>query len=88
MRNIVFARTGNGPDFLYVAPSTTACAAFSKESRMKFANANELHRKSGGRLDQVQGARVVNVAVKRLGKSRRTIPSAPYPYNQSCSQLE
>jgi hypothetical protein len=24
---------------------TTACAAFSKESRMKFANANKLHRK-------------------------------------------
>jgi len=36
------------PDFLYVAPSITACAAFSKESRMRFANANELHRKSGG----------------------------------------
>ena len=36
------------PDFLYVAPSMTACAAFSKESRMRFANANELHRKSGG----------------------------------------
>jgi hypothetical protein len=28
----------------------TACAAFSKESRMKFANANKLHRKSGGTL--------------------------------------
>jgi len=26
----------------------TACAAFSKESRMKFANATKLHRKSGG----------------------------------------
>ena len=26
------------PDFLYVAPSMTACAAFSKESRMRFAN--------------------------------------------------
>src|SRR5271156_2790666 len=36
------------PDFLYVAPSMTACAAFSKESRMRFASANELHRKSGG----------------------------------------
>jgi hypothetical protein len=35
------------PDFLYVAPSMTACAAFSKESRMRFANANKLHRKSG-----------------------------------------
>ena len=27
---------------------TAACAAFSKESRMKFTSANELHRKSGG----------------------------------------
>src|ERR1700677_3249243 len=26
----------------------TACAAFSKESRMKFANATMLHRRSGG----------------------------------------
>jgi hypothetical protein len=36
------------PDFLYVAPFMTACAAFSRESRMRFADANELHRKSGG----------------------------------------
>jgi hypothetical protein len=36
------------PDFLYVAPSITACAAFSEESRMRLANATELHRKSGG----------------------------------------
>jgi hypothetical protein len=36
------------PDFLHVAPSKTACAAFSKKSRMRFANANKLHRKSGG----------------------------------------
>ena len=36
------------PDFLYVAPSKTACAAFSKESRMKFASAAKIHRKSGG----------------------------------------
>jgi hypothetical protein len=27
------------PDFLYVAPPKTACADFSKESRMKFASA-------------------------------------------------
>jgi hypothetical protein len=37
------------PDFLHEAPNTIACAAFSKESRMKFANANKLDRKSGGR---------------------------------------
>ena len=36
------------PDFLYAAPDMTACAAFSKESRMRFANATKLHRKSEG----------------------------------------
>jgi hypothetical protein len=35
------------PDFLHEAPNRFACAAFSKESRMKFANANKLDRKSG-----------------------------------------
>ena len=35
------------PDFLYVAPPKTACAAFSKESRMKFASAAKVDRKSG-----------------------------------------
>jgi hypothetical protein len=35
------------PDFLYAALDTTACAAFIKESRMNFANASQLHRKSG-----------------------------------------
>jgi hypothetical protein len=36
------------PDFLYAALDTTACAAFIKESRMKFASATKLRRKSGG----------------------------------------
>ena len=36
------------PDFLHAAPNRFACAAFSKESRMEFANATKLHRKSGG----------------------------------------
>jgi hypothetical protein len=36
------------PDFLHAALDTNACAAFSKESRMKCANAIKLHRKSGG----------------------------------------
>jgi hypothetical protein len=40
-------KMGN-PDFLYAAPDMTAYAAFSKESRMRFANATKLHRKSGG----------------------------------------
>ena len=35
------------PDFLYVALDKAACAAFVKESRMNFANANQFHRKSG-----------------------------------------
>jgi hypothetical protein len=37
------------PDFLHGAPPTAACAAFIKESRMKFANASKLDRKSGVR---------------------------------------
>jgi len=37
-----------GPDFLYAALDTAACAAFIEESRMKCARANKLHRKSGG----------------------------------------
>jgi hypothetical protein len=36
------------PDFLFVAPDMAACAAFIKESRMKFINANKLHRKPRG----------------------------------------
>jgi hypothetical protein len=36
------------PDFLYAALDRTACAAFSKESRMKCIEADTLHRKSGG----------------------------------------
>jgi hypothetical protein len=37
------------PDFLHGAPPTPACAAFIKESRMKFDNASKLDRKSGVR---------------------------------------
>jgi 4Fe-4S ferredoxin len=40
-------KCGASPDFLYAAPDTTACAAFIKESRMNFANVNQLYRKSG-----------------------------------------
>ena len=36
------------PDFLHEAPNRFACAAFGKESRMRFANAINLDRKSGG----------------------------------------
>jgi hypothetical protein len=37
------------PDFLYAALDTTGCAAFIKENRTKFVNANQVHRKSGYR---------------------------------------
>jgi hypothetical protein len=40
------------PDFLHGAPPTPACAAFIKESRMKFANAIRLNRKSGVRFGE------------------------------------
>jgi len=40
------------PDFLHGAPPTSACAAFIKEIRMKFVNANQFHRKSGVRLGE------------------------------------
>jgi hypothetical protein len=36
------------PDFLYAAPPMFACAAFCKESRMKFLGSTKPHRKSGG----------------------------------------
>jgi hypothetical protein len=40
-------KTGD-PDFLQTELNRFACAAFSEESRMRFANANKLNRKSGG----------------------------------------
>src|ERR1700722_6934848 len=36
------------PDFLHAASARFACAAFCKESRMKFAGPTKLDRKSGG----------------------------------------
>ena len=52
------------------APPTPACAAFIKESRMKFANASKLDRKSGVRLGErgapVQFFCVTNVAATTL----------------------
>src|ERR1700677_4387275 len=47
------------PGFLYGAPPTPACAAFIKESRMKFANASKIHRKSGVRSGE-RGAPVLS----------------------------
>src|SRR5882757_10121258 len=45
------------PDFLHGAPPTDACAAFIKESRIKFVNARELDRKSGVRPTARRGRR-------------------------------
>jgi hypothetical protein len=45
------------PDFLHGAPPTGACAAFIKESRMKFVNAKELDRKSGCTPGRTWGTR-------------------------------
>jgi len=50
------------PDFLHGAPPIAACAAFIKESRMKFANAGKLNRKSGVRWGE-RGAPVLLVWV-------------------------
>jgi hypothetical protein len=46
------------PDFLHGAPPTAARAAFIKESRMKFANASKVYRKSGVRWGE-RGAPVL-----------------------------
>ena len=58
------------PDFLHAAPDMSACAAFSKESRMKFANATKLHRKSGGSPSFFFPCKSIRPAVKALEKGR------------------
>jgi hypothetical protein len=52
--------SAHGPDFLHGAPPTDACAAFIKESRMKFVNARELDRKSGCTLGRTWGTRPIS----------------------------
>jgi hypothetical protein len=59
-----------GPDFLYAAPDRAARAAFSKESRMRFANATKLHRKSGGALPFSFPASRCGPVVKALEEGR------------------
>src|ERR1700722_16861466 len=49
------------------APPTSACAAFIKESRMKFANANKVYRKSGGAQRML--LRSPTVQTKSAGKA-------------------
>jgi hypothetical protein len=57
------------PDFLHEAPPTDACAAFIKESRMKFVNARQLDRKSGCTLRRTGGTRPEPKTV--MGDSKR-----------------
>jgi hypothetical protein len=45
----------------YAAPSMAACAAFSKESRMKFANANKPRQEIRGMGHPEVGGRARNV---------------------------
>jgi hypothetical protein len=40
-------KSGRYPYFLYAVPKSATCAAFIKESRMEFLDANQLHRKYG-----------------------------------------
>ncbi len=40
-------KPGRYPYFLYAVPKSATCAAFIKESRIEFLEANELHRKYG-----------------------------------------
>jgi hypothetical protein len=56
------------------APNGLACAAFIKESSMKFANANQFLRKSGSTLVRTWGARPV--PLPRLVMERAAGPSA------------
>jgi hypothetical protein len=61
------------PDFLHGAPPTPACAAFSKESRMKFTNARKLDRKSGVRWGE-HGAPVQGRGPRAFSGSTRLRP--------------
>jgi hypothetical protein len=57
------------PDFLHEAPPTDACAAFIKESRMKFVSARKLDRKSGCTLGRTWGTRPIpSTRAARTGK--------------------
>ncbi len=54
------------PDFLHGSPPTAACAAFSKESRMKRANASKVDRKSGVRRGEPGAPVPFNRALSRF----------------------
>src|ERR1700733_14194711 len=46
--------------------AAAACAAFIEESRMKFINADKLHRKSGLRASATNGATSIAQALRRM----------------------
>jgi alkylation response protein AidB-like acyl-CoA dehydrogenase len=50
LRQALESATYEGPDFLYAAPDTSACAAFFTESRMKCAEAASCTGNPGGPL--------------------------------------
>jgi L-rhamnose isomerase / sugar isomerase len=56
------------PDFLPTTLDTTACAAFIEESRMNFASANQLHRKSGKPGNRSQIAFMIDQSHNLKGK--------------------
>ena len=60
------------PDFLHGAPPTGACAAFIKESRMKFVNARELDRKSGCTRGEGHPSKTID---RGYGEDIRRLPS-------------
>jgi hypothetical protein len=69
-----FARSFSAhvPDFLHGAPPTSECAAFVKESRMKFASARRLDRKSGCTPRRTWGTRPIQEKViEELAKDDR-----------------
>jgi hypothetical protein len=74
------------PDFLHGVPPTSACAAFIKESRMKFANASKLHRKSGVRSGRtwapVQGTRLAVGRPKSLASLQKLPALKPRSINE------
>lgn len=62
------------PDFLYVAPSIPACAAFSKESRMRFDNPLSSTGNPGEQQELLDNLNYLNISeIKSLCK-RHSIP--------------
>jgi hypothetical protein len=63
--------------------ATATCAAFIEESRMKFINANNLHRKSGG-----MGHPVHPTAACREGLLNPDIPRTGFRFNRGAAAID